>query len=265
LPLPVRPSETELRRQLQHAVDAQRIADENLRRAEAAHERAEHHLQKCQSRVAEFLTLDEEIAANTLEALRCDAGRLSPDLSEEMEQRLIERERARTEAAAADHAVKVALAERAEASAKAKDAAKAAKRVACAVLNTVAEAIAVSFHASMQEAACRARALAGFNMLAGMCGGVLSGLVHGVLIDDPRDMRVPVSGLGGLNLDPWRRALDTLLTDPQAVIWMDDLLPPPPPQRPPAMVTMFAPTPPNPAHARFLGPLQPASDPAEAA
>jgi hypothetical protein len=70
-------------------------------------------------------------------------------------------------------------------------------------------------------------------MLAGMCGGVLSGLVHKVLIDDPHDMRVPVSGLGGLKLDLWRRALDTLLADPQAVIPMDDLLPPPPTPRPP--------------------------------
>jgi hypothetical protein len=127
-------TEADLRKQLQHAIDAQRDADENLRRAAAVDERAEHHFQKCQRRLAEFLTLEGDIAANTLEALRCDASRLSPDLSEEMEQRLIERERTRTEAAAADHAVKVLLAERAEASAKAGDAAKTAKRVACAVL-----------------------------------------------------------------------------------------------------------------------------------
>jgi hypothetical protein len=86
-----------------------------------------------------------------------------------------------------------------------------------------------------------------------------------VLIDNSRDMRVPVSGLGGLNLDPWRGALDTLLADPQAVISIDDLLPPALPQRPPMMVTTFAVTPPDPAKARFLGPLQPASDPEEAA
>jgi hypothetical protein len=160
----VRPSEAELRNQLQHACDAQRQADENLRRAEAAHERAELHLQKSQQRLAEFATLDEEIAANTLEALRCDAGRLSPDLSEAMEQRLVAREKARTEAAAADHAEKVLLAERGEASAKAGDAAKAAKRVACAVLNTVAEGIAVSFYASMEKAGRCVRALIGLNI-----------------------------------------------------------------------------------------------------
>jgi hypothetical protein len=42
-----------------------RVADETVRRAEAAHKRAEHHREKCSRRVAEFATLDEEITAAT--------------------------------------------------------------------------------------------------------------------------------------------------------------------------------------------------------
>jgi hypothetical protein len=255
LPPGVRPSDAELRQQLQIALDAQKIADDNLQRAGAVHERAEHHLQKCQRRFAEFATLDDEIAETTLEALRCDAGRLSPDLSEEMERRLIERERARTEMAAADHAAKVLLAERAEASASAGDAAKATGRVVCAVLSSTAQGIAVSFYAAMQEAERCVRSLAAFDMYAGIQGGVLPGLVRGVLLSEPRDMRVPASALGNMSLDAWRRAGDALRADPHAaLISMDDLLPPPPP-RPPMMVT-FATTAPNPAHARFLGPAR---------
>jgi hypothetical protein len=60
---------------LQEVIAAQKVAEETLSRSQQAHERAEHHLQKCQRRLAEFATLEEEITASAIEALRCDAGR----------------------------------------------------------------------------------------------------------------------------------------------------------------------------------------------
>jgi hypothetical protein len=263
-PLPERPSDAELRKQLQIACDAQKVADETLRRAEAAHERAEHHLQKCQRRLAEFATLDDEIAANTLEALRCDAGRLSPDLSEEMELRIADREKARTELAAAEHAAAVLLTERAEASAAAGRAAEATDRVACAVLNSAAEGIAARFFASMREAERCVRTLAGFDMYATGRGVPLPGLVTEVLMAEPRDLRIPVRGLGTVSPDAWHRAGDRLKADTAATIAMDDLLPPATPHQPPMMFAVTAAH--TSAHAVKIADLEPpAADPEEAA
>ena len=259
--LPVRPSDEQLRRQLQAAIDARAIANEKMQRAEAAHERAEFHLQKCQRRLAEFATLDEEIAANTLEALRCDAGRLSPDLSEEMELRIADREKARTEAAAAEHAAAVLLAERAEASSAAGETAKAVERVMCAVLNSTAEGIAVHFFASMREAERCMRSLAGFGKFVTGRSGMLPGLVRDVLLAEPRDMRVPVSALGGVDTSAWLRAGDRLKADVEATISMDDLLPAAAPQRPPVSFTVNVAH--SSPHARWIGPLKSAADPEE--
>jgi hypothetical protein len=72
----------------------------DLRRAEGRYERAEQHWQKCQRQLAEFATLEDDIIATTIEALRCGVGRLDPGLSEEMELRLADRKKARSEATA---------------------------------------------------------------------------------------------------------------------------------------------------------------------
>jgi hypothetical protein len=249
LPLPVRPSDAELRQQLQHALDAQRNVDENLRRAEDARGRAEHLLQKCQQRLAEFATLDAEVIEHKVTALKCD---VDVDLSDGLRRRIADRDLARTDLHATEEATSILRVDLAQAAAAAGDAAKAVEALKCSVLNTQAEGIAVRFHASMREAERCVRALAAFDMFIAGRGGVLPGLVRGVLLAEPKDMRVPASALGGVSVDAWQRAGDALKADVQATVSMDDLLPPPPP--PPMTFTLNV-TPPNPAQARFLGPL----------
>jgi hypothetical protein len=76
----------------------------------------------------------------------------------------------------------VLLAERGEASSAAGEAAKATERVLCAVLNSVAEGIAIHFFASLREAERCVRSLTGFDKFITGRGGMLPPLVPEVLM-----------------------------------------------------------------------------------
>jgi hypothetical protein len=161
---PPQPSESELREQLAAAIEAQRTAGETLERAEAAHERAEQHKTRCQQRAAEYAGLDETIAAATIEALRCDAGRLSPDMSEAHELAIDDRARAHAELQAAGTALATFLAERAQASEAYGTASTATDVLVARVLaHTAAEALAVEHEAHLARAATIRTTLVAFD------------------------------------------------------------------------------------------------------
>jgi hypothetical protein len=261
-PIPERPNEAELRKQLQHALEHQQAADVKAQRARDAHERAEHHREKCSRQLAEFATLDAEVVEHKVTALKCDVGRLDVDLPDELRRRIADRDLARTDLGAADRAAAVLLAERAEASAAAGETARAVERALCATLNATAEGIAVHFFASLREAERCVRALTGFDKFVAGRNGTLPSLVRDVLLAEPRDLRVP---LGTASTDAWRAAGDRLKADVEASVSMDDLLPPAAPQRPPMMVTFNVTHAHASPHARWIGPLKSAADPEAAA
>jgi hypothetical protein len=102
----------------------------------------------------------------------------------------------------------------------------------------MAEGIAVHYQASMSEAERCQRALTAFDKFITPRGGMLPGLVRDVLLAEPKDLRVPVSGLGDVSTEAWRAAGDALKADVQAKSSMDDLLPAAKPQRPPITFTL---------------------------
>jgi hypothetical protein len=259
-PLPARPSDAELRQQLQIALDAQKIVEQTLSRAEAAHERAVHHVEKCQRRLAEYATLASELVEHKVTALKCDVGRLDVDLPDGLRRRIADRDLSRSDLQAAEDAAAFLTKELAQAASEAGDAAKAVAALSCAVLNSTAEGIAVHYFASLREAERCVKTLTAFDMYSTGRGGTLPGLVLEVLMGEPKDLRVPASALAGVSTDAWRRAGDTLKADPAAVLAMDDLLPAASPPPPPMTFALTA-THSSP-HAVRIGDLdQPASDP----
>jgi hypothetical protein len=205
-------SETELRERLAVAVAAKRDADDAAQRAVAAHERAELHREKCVRALADYAGLDETLAAVVVEALRCDAGRLSPDMSEEHELALADRARARAELAAADSAVATFLGERATAASRAGNATREAERCALAVLAMVAQCIAVQHNALLSDAAVLRERLAGFDRIATAGGGATPQAVISVLRDNHVNLARKIDSTA------WTAARDALLADPMATV-----------------------------------------------
>jgi hypothetical protein len=207
---PIPPTEEELRERLAVAITAKQTADETLRRAEAAHERAEHHHEKCKRRLALYAGLDETIAEATITALRCSAGVLSPDLNEEQELALADRDHARAELAAAARAVAVLLEERAAASRAAGDAGRVARSAADRVLSIEAERIAER-HVELVIQAARLRGvLFAFDRLVTGSGIGIPQSVKQVLGSNATEFLQKRDG------GPWTAARDALLTDPMA-------------------------------------------------
>jgi hypothetical protein len=245
-PAPVPPDEGELRQRLTLALKAEHVAEENLRRAREAHDRARAHLATCGARFAEFEGLDDQITASTIEALRCSAGTVSPDLSAEMGQRIGGRARAATEVIAATHAAETFLAEVGAAEAAAGQAHRATERVLCAVLAPTATAIAERYERCMAEAEQCARSLAAFDRFTGPRDAPLPGKVREVVVAPPREMRVPTGALGTVSVAAWTKAGETLRADPQAAVNVEALLPTPL-ARPTLVIPVFIPPPRSPA------------------
>jgi hypothetical protein len=218
------PTQAEVREQLGRAIEAQRAAGETLERAEAAHERTEAHLAKCQQRAAQYAGLDQAIAAATIEALRCDAGRLSPDLTEEHELAIDDRARASAELAAAETALATFRAEHAEASAAYGNAAKAADALIARVLAHIAEAIAIEHEGLLERAKMLRGVMVGFDRFATPYHVPIPptlGRVYGGTDRQAFARQVDAS--------MWRDAADRLRADPTATVSVTlfELLPEP--------------------------------------
>jgi hypothetical protein len=183
---------------------------------------------------------------------------LSPDLNEAKERRLIAREKARTEAAAAEHAAKVFLAERAEASAAAGRAKEATDRVLRAVLALTAETIAWEHEQLLAQAAVRRDALFGFNRFSANLIPALPPMTRKVLGNDMAQFA------RARDTSSWRSAADRLREDPQAPI---EIALAKPAEVPTPTATMFALAPRPSPHAVWIGDLEleAKADPEEAA
>jgi hypothetical protein len=214
-PPPAPPTEQELRQQLGEALDAQHAAEATLRRAESAHERAERNLTRCQTAMASFASLDTEIAASVVEALRCDAGRLSPELSETHELRIADRERARTELVAAEAALIQFRAERAEASAACGDATRAAQVLAARVLSHLADRLAREHDDLIAQARLRRAALFGYERMTTATKVGISMQVRNVLGTDAHEFARQHDS------SAWWAAHTALLADPQATVTIE--------------------------------------------
>jgi hypothetical protein len=80
---------------------------------------------------------------------------------------------------------------------------RAVERATCAVLGRTADGIATHYFAALAEAERSMRALASFDKFCGPRDGMLPPSVRAALIQPPRDLRVPVSGQGGISIDAW--------------------------------------------------------------
>jgi hypothetical protein len=208
-PPPPPPTEAELRAKLADALDAQKATDEAARQAEAAHERAEQHLSKCQQRVAQYLGLDDIIAAATVDALRSGAtGRA--ELSEKHELALTDRERARTEMQAAERAVATFRQERAAAAQAAGDAIKLVDLLVAKVLAFTAGSIADAARIKLAEVEAARRTLIAYDKMATPLRIPSPPAIYAVTgVADAREVFIS-------DVTPWTRAADALRADPHA-------------------------------------------------
>jgi hypothetical protein len=89
---------------LADAVAKHAACERELLAAEEAHRRSEDHRRRCQTKLSEFLSLDEEVTRSTKDALKAGAD---PKLSDVLANKI----QARAEAAVALHGAETALAE----------------------------------------------------------------------------------------------------------------------------------------------------------
>jgi hypothetical protein len=212
-PAPPPPTEQELREQLAAASRLKSESETALGRAQAAHDRAEHHVAKCRQRAASYVGLDDAIAASMVEALRCDAGRVSADLTEEQELAIGDREKARAELTAAENALNVFRAEYAQASSAHGDAARAVDMLIACVLATHAEAIAVEHEALGARAQMLRGVMISFDRFATPYGAPIPNVLRHVYTQIDRSAFARVTDTAA-----WRAAADALRADPQAEV-----------------------------------------------
>jgi hypothetical protein len=158
--------------------------------------------------VADFAGLESAITAATIEALRDGGGKLDPGINSAMEERLAERERARTEATAAQEAMTTLLAERAAASDAVRDAGRAVDVAVAHVLGIHADALAQECRELQAQIESRRRSLLAFDRIATSLKVPLSFVIQHVLRDGV--------GLGAPDMEPWTRAGVRLVADPMA-------------------------------------------------
>jgi hypothetical protein len=160
-PPPPAPTEAQLRARLAQVIAAQHDADERLKAAEAALQRAEAHRVSCQRRAAEFATLDNELSVSMAEALRANTD---PAVTRERySDRLTARAAVLVEATAATSATTTLQREWADAGERAGDLARAVEGVIASVLACAAERIAVEVRELEAEIECRRTALVAFD------------------------------------------------------------------------------------------------------
>jgi hypothetical protein len=230
------PSEETLRDLLADALHLQQLADEALRRAERAHERAEEHKQVCQRRVAESATLERELSEATTTALRdgtdADAAR------EPFAPRLAARADAQADAVSAESAVATLRAERSTAASAAGAAAKEVNVLATRVLTFAAERIAGEIRELRAEIGRRRRSLLGFDRLITPTGLPFPGLVKSALGE------VTGQDVASADAVPWRAAMTVLKADALATVTIELpalILPPVPVMQGPPSFTRAVP------------------------
>jgi hypothetical protein len=217
------PTEADLRMQLAGAIDRQREFDAALARTTAAHERGLHHVERCQTALAEYAGIDD-----ALTVLRCDPDSADPSLPDDLAFRLGERERCRVELQTAEHACAVLTREMAGASAAAGDAARAVDHAIARVLGCKADDLAMRYALLKAQAWNVATALCAFDRVA---------TAHKIGIS-PRVARAIGDVAGQLmrpqNVAPWTMAMDALRADPMAEVTITlpapEIAPLPPPQ-----------------------------------
>ena len=189
VPAPPPPTEAELRERLSAACEARRDADAALARAQTAHDRAVRHVERSEAALSRFATLDQAVTEHTIEALRCDAGRVSTELPEELKRLLADRDLARVDLAAAGRALEVLSAELASARDGAAAATKRVDAPVCALLARAGDAVARE-HAEAVAVVDRLFAdLVGLDRFISPRGGHLSQAVREALMAPPIDRR----------------------------------------------------------------------------
>ena len=136
------PTEDELRETLAQAITSRNFAAENVDRAHATHERAVRHVAHCRERLAEFAGLDGEITDATVKALRSGEGRPRIDDNDPLRRRVVERDIAKADLRAAEHALQVLFDALTDAQADAGAATKAANTAAATLSMMLAEQMA---------------------------------------------------------------------------------------------------------------------------
>jgi hypothetical protein len=150
-----------LRERLAAALEAQHIAETALADAEAAHARAQRHVERAGCDLDRYADLDAAMTEATVSMLRNDDGELRE--RDDLMGRMVERERSRVAYAAAGSAVDLLGKELAIARGKAAEAAVAADRLIVAILGFAAAGLAASHAGLLAEAAKIAEVLHAYN------------------------------------------------------------------------------------------------------
>jgi hypothetical protein len=212
LPPPPPPSEAELRERLATALERKRTADAKLAAAEAAHDRALQRAEHCKATLEGFADLDDAITAHTVEALRCDAGRLDPAMTEEMELLLADRTTAQVSLTTANRATAILSEELTDARAAATHVTRAAREAGLAVLAVEAMRLVQRHEELVAETERKRLSLHSFARIA--TRETLPVAVLTLL----RSHDLPMTALAKMNVSEWQAALDALLADPMTEI-----------------------------------------------
>jgi hypothetical protein len=142
-PPPPRPTEAQLRETLEQCIATRDFTNEAASAATEAHVRSVRHTERCRTHLASFDGLDDRITDLTVAQLRGEGGRPRPDgQGDELKRRVVERDLAKADAAAAERAERVLAAAAADARADAEKATRAAQIAAAAVTMILAERLA---------------------------------------------------------------------------------------------------------------------------
>jgi hypothetical protein len=207
---PPEPTERDVRAQLTEALAAQVAADEAAQQSVTLHRRAEDYRGKAQKRLAEYASLDSEIAAATMTALR---DGIDPSTArEQFGARIAERATALAAAQGAETAAATLLHEMTLASQRTTDAARAVDALAVRVLAFAATRLAEEWRAHQAEMDRRRTALLGFDRVA---------TPHRVYASLP--VRIALGSVdtyetGRADFEVWQRAVEALRADPQAEV-----------------------------------------------
>jgi hypothetical protein len=204
---------------LKTALAAEFEAKKALDHATEAHKRAAAWIEQCKAQVAAFDGLDAEITDHTVEELRRD-GRA--DLTPELQEKQIARDRAIAAVANAERAEKQLAADLTVARSQ-RDARYRATHAAIVPLLTIeAEKITKGIRDREAEIAREETRLIGIDMTADRPGSLLP-LTHDYIFTKLHG-RIPTLG----EIKPWRDACERLRADPDAEVVIEQPEPEPP-------------------------------------
>jgi hypothetical protein len=209
--------ESALRVMIAAAIEARGEAQASLRLSEAAHERAERHIERCRTALAVFAQLDEQITAATVQQL-VDGDRPRIDLSDGLREKLTERSRAEADLQAAERAVGVLRRHRADVSVAVGKAVTEVQRLGIAVLAVQAIADAQRLEAMITETRSGLVELLKFDMLSTANRSTVPTQVLDALRHHGRQFDVDLNTTDQADREPWASRLAQLIEDPQAEI-----------------------------------------------